>query len=254
MVGASVVQLVARWITDHYHLSSNLGLGVSEWYFVFDFASLLLEVARPSNPTVCTKVATKHQSMQGHLIFPMLITKCVFISLHYLWPSDYFHYLKLSFWCPCLHIIHNRTNCQLHRWCFFVKTSRGDISSVISDFARGKSAYLWIYHLKDWLGVRYLLVFRIDNGSFIIKQIVTIVLYGENSGTTSRVNLRSLDVFTGNWYRQVHLLIGKITWCNLWILWLHAMTHLVLHCGVLSRSWCWLPMLLVWERERCFIH
>ena len=28
MKGASVVQLVARWTTDHYHLSSNLGIGI----------------------------------------------------------------------------------------------------------------------------------------------------------------------------------------------------------------------------------
>jgi len=34
------------WITDHYHLSSNLGVGISEVCLIFDFASLLLEVAR----------------------------------------------------------------------------------------------------------------------------------------------------------------------------------------------------------------
>jgi len=45
--GASVVQLVARWITDHYHLSSSLGVGISEEWFIFDFASLALKVARP---------------------------------------------------------------------------------------------------------------------------------------------------------------------------------------------------------------
>ena len=38
--GTSMVWLVALWITDHYHLSSNLGVGISEGCFVFDFASL----------------------------------------------------------------------------------------------------------------------------------------------------------------------------------------------------------------------
>ena len=37
------------WTTDHYHPSSNLGEGVSEICFIFDFASLPSEVkvARP---------------------------------------------------------------------------------------------------------------------------------------------------------------------------------------------------------------
>ena len=38
--GASVVQLVACWTTDHHHLSQNLGVGISEGCFIFDFASL----------------------------------------------------------------------------------------------------------------------------------------------------------------------------------------------------------------------
>ena len=38
---------VACWTTDHYHLCSNLGLGISEGCSIFDFASLTLEVARP---------------------------------------------------------------------------------------------------------------------------------------------------------------------------------------------------------------
>jgi len=38
---------VAYWTTDHYHPCSNLGVGISEGCFVFDFASLPLEVARP---------------------------------------------------------------------------------------------------------------------------------------------------------------------------------------------------------------
>ena len=38
---------VACWTTDHYHLGSNLGVGISEGCFVFDFASLPLEVDRP---------------------------------------------------------------------------------------------------------------------------------------------------------------------------------------------------------------
>ena len=45
--GASVVRLIVSWTTDHYHLSSNLGVGISEGCVIFDLASLPLEVARP---------------------------------------------------------------------------------------------------------------------------------------------------------------------------------------------------------------
>jgi len=38
---------VVCWTTDHYHPCSNLGVGISEGCFVFDFTSLPLEVARP---------------------------------------------------------------------------------------------------------------------------------------------------------------------------------------------------------------
>ena len=38
---------VACWTTDHYHPCSNLGVGISEGCFIFDFASLPLKVARP---------------------------------------------------------------------------------------------------------------------------------------------------------------------------------------------------------------
>ena len=38
---------VACWTTDHYHPCSNLGAGTSEGCFIFDVASLPLEVARP---------------------------------------------------------------------------------------------------------------------------------------------------------------------------------------------------------------
>ena len=46
-LGASVVQLVAHWTTDHYHLGSNLDVGIPEGCFMFDFASLTLEVTLP---------------------------------------------------------------------------------------------------------------------------------------------------------------------------------------------------------------
>ena len=46
---------VACWITGQYHPCSNLGVGKSEGCFVFDFASLPLEVARPVWPTLCKK-------------------------------------------------------------------------------------------------------------------------------------------------------------------------------------------------------
>ena len=43
-------------------VSSNLGVGISEGCFILDFASLPLEVTRPIQPTMCIKVAIKHQS------------------------------------------------------------------------------------------------------------------------------------------------------------------------------------------------
>ena len=57
---ATVVELVARWITDHYHPCSNLSVGISEGCFVFNFALLPLEVARPILPTMRTKVDVIH--------------------------------------------------------------------------------------------------------------------------------------------------------------------------------------------------
>jgi len=38
---------VAWWTTNHYHPCANLGVGISEGCFIFDFASLPLEIARP---------------------------------------------------------------------------------------------------------------------------------------------------------------------------------------------------------------
>ena len=46
--GASVVQLIVRLITVCYHLSSNLGVGISDGWFIFDFPPLPLEVVRPN--------------------------------------------------------------------------------------------------------------------------------------------------------------------------------------------------------------
>ena len=41
---------IVHWITDHYRLSSNLGVGISEGCFIFEFASLPSEVDRPNEP------------------------------------------------------------------------------------------------------------------------------------------------------------------------------------------------------------
>ena len=38
---------VACWTTDHYYPCSNPGVGISKGCFIFDFALLPLEVARP---------------------------------------------------------------------------------------------------------------------------------------------------------------------------------------------------------------
>jgi len=46
MEDASVVWLVARRIIDHNHPSSKRSVGISEGYFIFDVASLPLEVAQ----------------------------------------------------------------------------------------------------------------------------------------------------------------------------------------------------------------
>ena len=43
-----------------------LGVGISEGCFIFHLASLPLEVARPIQPTMCTKVAVKQQSSHTH--------------------------------------------------------------------------------------------------------------------------------------------------------------------------------------------
>ena len=40
------IKLVARWITDNYHLGSNLVMGIYVVCFIFDFASIPLGVAR----------------------------------------------------------------------------------------------------------------------------------------------------------------------------------------------------------------
>ena len=64
--GPSVVQLVACWTTDYYHPCSNHGVGISEGGFLFDFASLPLEVARSIQPTMCTKVAVKNINHHHH--------------------------------------------------------------------------------------------------------------------------------------------------------------------------------------------
>ena len=58
--------MVACWITDHYHPCSNLGVGMSEGHFIFDFTSLPLEVAQPIQPTLCTKVAIYFKKVLGH--------------------------------------------------------------------------------------------------------------------------------------------------------------------------------------------
>jgi len=51
----SYIVMIARWITNNNHLSSNLGVGISEGCFIFDLASLPLEVARLIEPTMCKK-------------------------------------------------------------------------------------------------------------------------------------------------------------------------------------------------------
>ena len=58
---------VACWMTYHYYPGSNPSVGIFEGCFIIDFASLPLEVARPIQPTMCTKVAVKHQLSSSSL-------------------------------------------------------------------------------------------------------------------------------------------------------------------------------------------
>ena len=63
-----VVQLVAHQTTYHYQPISNLGVGISERCFIFDFVSLPLEIARPILAYQVTKVAVKHQTSSNDII------------------------------------------------------------------------------------------------------------------------------------------------------------------------------------------
>ena len=44
--------VVVCWIIDHYHPSSNLGVGISESCFIFDFASLLVHKSGDKTPII----------------------------------------------------------------------------------------------------------------------------------------------------------------------------------------------------------
>jgi len=65
---------VACWTTDHYHPCLTPGVGISGGCFVFHFVSLPLEVARPIKPTLCTKVAIKHQSSSEMIQLQQLVS------------------------------------------------------------------------------------------------------------------------------------------------------------------------------------
>ena len=56
---------------DHYHMSSNLGMGISEGCFIFHFASLLLEVARPFRLHKCVSRKTLSILLTPSLVTPM---------------------------------------------------------------------------------------------------------------------------------------------------------------------------------------
>ena len=73
---------VARWTTDHYHPCSNPGVGISEGCFVFHFVSLPLELAQPIYPTLCTKVAVKHQSSSSIITLMYVRQSSYLISLY----------------------------------------------------------------------------------------------------------------------------------------------------------------------------
>ena len=48
-------------IIVHYRLCSNIGVGISEECFIFEFASLTMGVARLIQPAMCTTLAVRHQ-------------------------------------------------------------------------------------------------------------------------------------------------------------------------------------------------
>jgi len=54
--------MVAHLATTLKHLSSNLGMDMSEGCFIFHFASFHLEVARTIYRIMCTEVPIKHQT------------------------------------------------------------------------------------------------------------------------------------------------------------------------------------------------
>ena len=58
---STLVYLVAHWITDHYHLSSNLGAVIYEGCFIFDFITSGGHSAHLAYHV--HKVAVKHQSI-----------------------------------------------------------------------------------------------------------------------------------------------------------------------------------------------
>jgi len=58
--------LPRRLATDFNHLSSKLGMGMSEGCFIFDSGSEPLKVARPNFLTVCTKVVVKTHHRHHH--------------------------------------------------------------------------------------------------------------------------------------------------------------------------------------------
>jgi len=78
---------ISRWITDHYHLSLNLDVGISERCLSFHFVSLPLEVARPIYPTMCTNLAVQSLSAAFNCVkdIYLMISSFIFnknISMH----------------------------------------------------------------------------------------------------------------------------------------------------------------------------
>ena len=120
---------VACWTTDHYHPCSNPGVGISEGCFVFDFASLPLEVAQPIQPTLCTKVAVKHQlsiSLQKLIYAVQIILQFRFLTGYDDGDKhiNIFYYIRIchiSYNCEVTHIISLiPSNTRLCRWLYYL--------------------------------------------------------------------------------------------------------------------------------------
>ena len=69
--GAPPGLVVVYWTTDHYHLCSNLSMGISEDCFIFDFALLPLAFSLPCVQNINHHHHHHHHRYHVTLIIPL---------------------------------------------------------------------------------------------------------------------------------------------------------------------------------------